>query len=52
MTFFSQEVLAGHVVMILDVATKEGSPPVGIVAQGFMPAQEFHIISDTGKTCN
>ena len=39
----------GHVVMVLDVATKEGSPPIGIIAQGFMPAQEFHIISDTGR---
>jgi hypothetical protein len=39
----------GHVVMILDVATKDGSPPIGIVAQGFMPAQEFHIIKGNGR---
>ena len=30
--------------MILDVAQREGSPPIGLVAQGFMPAQEFHIM--------
>ena len=39
----------GHVVMILDIAQREGSPPIGIVAQGFMPAQEFHIIRGSGK---
>ena len=36
----------GHVVMIVDVCVKEDGKKAFLLAQGFMPAQDFHIIKN------
>ena len=35
----------GHVVMVVDVCEKNGKKAF-LLAQGFMPAQEFHVINN------
>jgi len=38
----------GHAVVILDVAQAVGKPPVALLGQGYMPAQDFHVLQDKG----
>jgi len=38
----------GHAVLVLDVAVHEDGRRVGLVGQGFIPAQEFHVVSGDG----
>ena len=38
----------GHAVMILDVATNDDGRRVALLGQGFMPAQEFHVLRSRG----
>lgn len=41
--FYNQPGGPGHVVIVLDIAVKDGKK-MAILGQGFMPAQEFHVI--------
>jgi hypothetical protein len=34
----------GHAILVLDVAKAEGKPTIALLGQGFMPAQEFHVL--------
>jgi hypothetical protein len=34
----------GHAILILDVATNEDGKRVALLGQGFMPAQDFHVL--------
>ena len=45
--FFVSPGSPGHAILVLDVAIAEGRPPVALLGQGFMPAQEFHVLTDT-----
>lgn len=36
----------GHVVMILDICENENGEKAFLLAQGYMPAQEFHILKN------
>ncbi len=36
----------GHVVMVVDVCTNENGEKAFLLAQGYMPAQEFHILKN------
>ncbi len=47
--FFVQPGGPGHAVVILDVAVHKDGRRVALVGQGFMPAQEFHVVKDTGS---
>ena len=47
--FFVSPGAPGHAVIVLDVAISEGRPPVALLGQGFMPAQEFHVLTDNGS---
>lgn len=38
----------GHAVMILDVAESDDGRRVALLGQGFMPAQEFHVLRSRG----
>ena len=38
----------GHAVLVLDVAAVEGGPRVALLGQGFMPAQELHVLESSG----
>ena len=38
----------GHAVLVLDVAVDEGGRRVGLLGQGFMPAQTFHVLKGQG----
>lgn len=38
----------GHAVVVLDVAVDAGGQRVALVGQGFMPAQDFHVLRDSG----
>ncbi|MFY1829468.1 DUF4846 domain-containing protein [Myxococcus fulvus] len=40
----------GHAVLVLDVAADAGGRRVALLGQGFMPAQDFHILSGGGDT--
>ncbi len=42
--FFVQPGGPGHAVIVLDVATHPDGRRVGLVGQGFMPAQDFHVL--------
>ena len=42
--FFVQSGSPGHAVILLDVAENQAGERVGLVAQGFMPAQELHVV--------
>ena len=46
--FFVSPGSPGHAVIVLDVATAPERPPLALLGQGFMPAQEFHVLTDTG----
>ncbi|MFW5968639.1 MAG: DUF4846 domain-containing protein, partial [Persicimonas sp.] len=38
----------GHAVIVLDVAENEAGDQIALLGQGFMPAQEFHVIRAPG----
>lgn len=38
----------GHAVLVLDVAAVEGGARVALLGQGFMPAQELHVLESSG----
>ncbi|AGC49228.1 hypothetical protein MYSTI_07956 [Myxococcus stipitatus DSM 14675] len=38
----------GHAVLVLDVAADAGGRRVALLGQGFMPAQDFHVLSPGG----
>ncbi len=38
----------GHVVMVLDICENENGKKAILLAQGYMPAQEFHILKNPG----
>jgi hypothetical protein len=44
--FFNQGGSPGHVVIVLDVAIKDGKR-VALLGQGFMPAQDFHVLKSS-----
>lgn len=46
--FFVAPGSPGHAVVILDVATDETGRRAALIGQGFMPAQEFHVLSGHG----
>ena len=50
--FFVSPGAPGHAVIVLDVATASDQPPIALLGQGFMPAQEFHVLTDTGAHVN
>jgi len=49
--FFVSPGSPGHAILVLDVAEplQPGYPPIALLGQGFMPAQEFHVIADRGN---
>ena len=47
--FFVQPGSPGHAVMLLDVATSKKGERVALLGQGFMPAQDFHVLSGGGS---
>lgn len=46
--FFLHPGSPGHVVLVLDVAESADGERVALVGQGFIPAQEFHVVRDRG----
>ncbi|AKQ70322.1 hypothetical protein A176_007234 [Myxococcus hansupus] len=40
----------GHVVLVLDVAANAAGKKVALLGQGFMPAQDFHVLAEEGDT--
>lgn len=42
--FFLQAGSPGHAVVILDVAVSDSGDRVALIGQGFMPAEEFHVL--------
>ncbi|QDE86703.1 DUF4846 domain-containing protein [Myxococcus xanthus] len=40
----------GHAVLVLDVAANAAGKKVALLGQGFMPAQDFHVLSAGGDT--
>lgn len=46
--FFVSPGSPGHAILILDVAVASDRPPVALLGQGFMPAQDFHVLMDSG----
>ena len=38
----------GHAVVVLDVALDADGRPVALLGQGFMPAEDFHVLSGSG----
>lgn len=42
----------GHVVMIVDMCENKNGKKAFLLAQGFMPAQEFHILKNESHTDN
>ncbi|MEE2788171.1 MAG: DUF4846 domain-containing protein [Myxococcota bacterium] len=38
----------GHVVMILDIARNRDGTTIALLGQGFMPAEDFHVLRDQG----
>lgn len=47
--FFVQPGGPGHAVILLDVATDEAGSFVALIGQGFMPAQDFHVVKGEGS---
>ena len=39
----------GHVVMVVDICTNAQGKKAFLLAQGYMPAQEFHILKNNNK---
>jgi len=46
--FFVQAGSPGHAVMILDVAVDSAGQRVALIGQGFMPAEDFHVVGWPG----
>ncbi|MEZ4458418.1 MAG: DUF4846 domain-containing protein [bacterium] len=46
--FFVQSGSPGHVVVVMDVAENEDGKRIALIGQGFMPAQELHILRSSG----
>lgn len=46
--FFVEGGGPGHAVILLDVAVHPDGRRVALVGQGFLPAQEFHVLTDRG----
>lgn len=46
--FFIQGGSPGHAVMVLDLAKHPDGRTVALVGQGFMPAQDMHVMQDAG----
>jgi len=40
----------GHAVLVLDVATNAAGERVALLGQGFMPAQDFHVLASGAET--
>lgn len=40
----------GHVVLVVDVAASADGKKVALLGQGFMPAQDFHVLAAEGET--
>jgi hypothetical protein len=47
--FFVSPGSPGHAILILDIAVAPGLPPVALLGQGFMPAQDFHVLRGVGS---
>lgn len=47
--FFVAPGSPGHAVVVLDVATNDAGRRVALLGQGFMPAQEFHVLRSQGR---
>lgn len=47
--FFVQPGSPGHAVVILDLAEHPDGRRVALLGQGFMPAQDFHVIAGSGE---
>lgn len=47
--FFVAPGSPGHAVVVLDVAEHDDGRRVALLGQGFMPAQEFHVLRDRGS---
>jgi hypothetical protein len=48
--FFVQAGSPGHAVIVLDLARDKRGRLVGIVGQGFMPAQDLHVLRSASGT--
>jgi hypothetical protein len=46
--FFVTPGSPGHAIIVLDTATSKNGPPIALLGQGFMPAQDFHVLTDDG----
>ncbi|MEE2645345.1 MAG: DUF4846 domain-containing protein [Myxococcota bacterium] len=46
--FFVQGGSPGHAVMLLDIVEAADGSRLGLIGQGFMPAEDFHILKDRG----
>ena len=46
--FFVSPGSPGHAVMILDTVINDQGERLALVGQGYMPAQEFHVLEDSG----
>jgi hypothetical protein len=44
--FFVHAGSPGHAILVLDIAVADGKPPIALLGQGFMPAQEFHVVRE------
>lgn len=42
----------GHVVMVVDVCENENGEKAFLLAQGYMPAQEFHVLKNPKSECD
>lgn len=42
--FFLSAGSPGHVILVMHILTHPEQPPIAILGQGFMPAQEFHLL--------
>jgi hypothetical protein len=48
--FFVDPGFPGHAVIVLDIAEDEDGQHLALLAQGFMPAEEVHILTSDGAT--
>ena len=39
----------GHAVVLLDIAQNGDGDTLGLIGQGFMPAEDFHVLKDSGS---
>lgn len=47
--FFVSPGAPGHAIVVLDVAENAAGEQVALMGQGYMPAQEFHVLADRGE---